>query len=61
MTKIKEKSIFIIVRGVVMKFYDLEIKEVLKSLDSNEDGLTQEEFEKRLKENGKNKLQESKK
>lgn len=44
-----------------MKFYDLEIKEVLKSLDSNEDGLTQEEFEKRLKENGKNKLQESKK
>ena len=44
-----------------MKFYSLHFEEVIKKLDSSEDGLTEKEAEKRLTENGKNKLQDSKK
>lgn len=44
-----------------MKFYDNEIEEVLKAVNGNENGLTSKESEKRLAENGKNRLKEAKK
>ncbi len=44
-----------------MKFYCSEKEEVLKAVNSNEGGLTSAESEKRLAENGKNKLKEGEK
>lgn len=44
-----------------MKYYELEALDCLKKLKSNEMGLTEEEAEKRLKFDGKNKLKEAKK
>ncbi|MDD3414710.1 MAG: calcium-translocating P-type ATPase, PMCA-type [Lachnospiraceae bacterium] len=44
-----------------MKFYSTETNEVLKAVVSTENGLSSAESEKRLTENGKNKLQEGKK
>ena len=44
-----------------MKFYSLDIDETLKKLNSNKDGLSNEEVQKRLKKDGKNKIIESKK
>ncbi len=44
-----------------MKYYDEDIKDVLKSLNTNENGLTKEEVRKRLKEYGPNILEEGKK
>ncbi len=44
-----------------MKFYLNSTEEVLKEINSNENGLTQAEAEKRQVEQGKNKLQEAKK
>ncbi len=44
-----------------MKYYNLTSKECLEKLKSNKDGLSEEEAEKRLKENGHNKLKEAKK
>ena len=44
-----------------MKFYSLDIEETLKKLSSNKDGLSNEEVEKRLKKDGKNKIIEIKK
>ena len=43
-----------------MKFYHLNNKEVLEKLKSNENGLTEEEVLKRLREDGPNKLKEKK-
>lgn len=44
-----------------MKYYCKDKEEVLKEVNSNENGLTSSEAEKRLAENGKNKLVEAKK
>lgn len=44
-----------------MKFYCTEKEDVLKAVNSNENGLTSSESQKRLAENGKNKLKEGKK
>ncbi|MBQ5390237.1 MAG: ATPase, partial [Clostridia bacterium] len=44
-----------------MKFYTETSEEVLKSVNSSENGLSSAEAEKRLEENGKNKLKEAKK
>ena len=44
-----------------MKFYCETIETVLKSTNSSAEGLTTAEAEKRLAENGKNKLKEGKK
>ncbi|MBR6812668.1 MAG: ATPase, partial [Oscillospiraceae bacterium] len=44
-----------------MKHYCEDVSEVLKSTSSSEDGLTSAEAEKRLADNGKNKLKEAKK
>ncbi len=44
-----------------MRFYDVEKEEVLKELDSTEEGLSSAEAEKRLEKNGKNKLADAKK
>ena len=44
-----------------MKFYSLDIEETLKKLSSNKDGLSNEEVQKRLKKDGKNKIIEIKK
>ena len=44
-----------------MKFYSLDIDETLKKLNSNKDGLSNKEVQKRLKKDGKNKIIESKK
>lgn len=44
-----------------MKFYSLNIEETLKKLSSNKDGLSNEEVQKRLKKDGKNKIIENKK
>ncbi len=44
-----------------MKFYSCEKEEVLKEVNSNAEGLTAAEAQKRLEENGKNKLEEGKK
>ena len=44
-----------------MKYYLENVKDVLKELDSNENGLTSVEVNKRLEENGKNKIEEGKK
>ncbi|MBF0927184.1 MAG: hypothetical protein HXK65_04005, partial [Clostridiales bacterium] len=44
-----------------MKYYLENVKDVLKELDSNENGLTSVEANKRLEENGKNKIEEGKK
>ena len=44
-----------------MKFYTETSEEVLKSVNSSETGLSSAEAEKRLEENGKNKLKEAKK
>lgn len=44
-----------------MKFYSLDIEETLKKLGSNKDGLSNEEVQKRLKKDGKNKIIENKK
>ena len=43
-----------------MKFYSLDIEETLKKLSSNKDGLSNEEVQKRLKKDGKNKIIEIK-
>jgi Ca2+-transporting ATPase len=45
----------------MMKFYCTEKEDVLKAVNSNENGLTSSESQKRLVENGKNKLKEGKK
>ena len=44
-----------------MKYYLENVKDVLKELDSNEDGLSNIEANKRLAENGKNRIEEGKK
>ena len=44
-----------------MKYYLEDVKDVLKELDSNEDGLSNIEANKRLVENGKNRIEEGKK
>ena len=44
-----------------MKYYLEDVKDVLKELDSNEDGLLNIEANKRLVENGKNRIEEGKK
>lgn len=44
-----------------MKFYCTDKEDVLKAVHSNENGLTSSESEKRLAENGKNKLKEGQK
>ncbi len=44
-----------------MKFYSLDIEETLKKLNSNKNGLSNEEVQKRLKKNGRNKIIEKKK
>lgn len=44
-----------------MKFYCEEASEVIRRVEGTEHGLTQTEAEKRLSENGKNKLKEAKK
>lgn len=44
-----------------MKFYCAEKEDVFKAVNSNENGLTASEAEKRLEVNGKNKLKEGKK
>ena len=44
-----------------MKFYCEEASEVIREVNGTEHGLTQAEAEKRLSENGKNKLKEAKK
>ena len=44
-----------------MNFYLSDTKEVMKEVASNDNGLTKEEAEKRLNENGKNVLKEAKK
>ena len=44
-----------------MKYYLENVKDVLKELDSNENGLTSVEANKRLEDNGKNKIEEGKK
>jgi len=44
-----------------MRYYNLDIKTVLKNLDSSESGLTNKEALRRLEKNGKNKLVEAKK
>ena len=44
-----------------MKYYLEDVKDVLKELDSNEDGLSNVEANKRLAENGKNRIEEGKK
>ena len=44
-----------------MKYYNLTSKECLEKLKSNKNGLSEVEAEKRLKENGHNKLKEAKK
>ncbi len=44
-----------------MNYYQNEAEEVITSLSSSENGLSQTEAEKRLAENGKNKLKEAKK
>lgn len=44
-----------------MKFYSLDIEETLKKLNSNKNGLSNEEVQKRLKKDGKNKIIEKKK
>jgi len=48
-------------RRIPLKFYCEEIEEVLTGTKSSKDGLTTAEAEKRLAENGKNKLAEAKK
>lgn len=42
-------------------YYNLKIEDIYKKLNTNEDGLTEEEAKKRLEENGENKLKEAKK
>jgi calcium-translocating P-type ATPase, PMCA-type len=44
-----------------MKYYLEDVKDVLKELDSNEDGLSNIEVNKRLVDNGKNRIEEGKK
>ena len=44
-----------------MKYYNIDYKEILKQLNSCEDGLTDKQVQKNVKENGKNILKESKK
>ncbi len=44
-----------------MKYYNIDYKEVLKKVNSNIDGLTEEEAKERLKRDGANKLKEEKK
>ncbi len=44
-----------------MKYYLHEVNEVFEEVKSSEQGLTSAEAEKRLQENGKNKLAEAKK
>ena len=44
-----------------MKFYTESMEEALKATDSTAEGLSSAEAEKRLAENGKNKLKEAKK
>ena len=44
-----------------MKYYLEDVKDVLKELDSNEDGLSNIEANKRLVDNGKNRIEEGKK
>ncbi|MGN0468627.1 MAG: cation-translocating P-type ATPase, partial [Acutalibacteraceae bacterium] len=44
-----------------MKYYLQSVDEVFKSVKSSENGITEEQAEKRLSENGKNKLKEGKK
>ena len=44
-----------------MKYYSEEKEQVLKAVNSSENGLTSSEVEKRLSENGKNKIEEGKK
>lgn len=43
-----------------MKYYNLNVKDVLKLLEANEQGLTNKEVDKRLKRDGLNKLKEEK-
>lgn len=42
-----------------MKYFNTNVDDVIKSLDSKSEGLTESEVKKRLTENGKNKLNES--
>ena len=44
-----------------MNYYDNEVNEVLKSLDTNENGISDEEAKKRLEKYGPNKLKETNK
>lgn len=44
-----------------MKFYNLEVNEVLEKLHSNETGISHDESDIRLQKDGKNKLQETQK
>ena len=44
-----------------MKFYNQEIKDVLKELKTNVEGLSKKEAENRLEKYGYNKLEEGKK
>ena len=44
-----------------MKFYDQDIKNVLKELESSKEGITNKEATKRLEKSGYNKLVEGKK
>ena len=43
-----------------MKFYCENAEEVLKQVNSSENGLTEAEAQKRLEENGKNRLEAAK-
>ena len=44
-----------------MKYYSLEVREVLEKLSSNKEGLSQKEVLERIKKDGKNVIIESKK
>lgn len=43
-----------------MKFYTMQVEEVLKEVKSTQEGLTQNQADERLNENGENKLKEGK-
>ena len=44
-----------------MKYYNIETKEILESLNTTENGLNADEAKNRLLKNGPNKLKETKK
>ena len=53
---------FLFMKGLIMeKHYLLQADEILKQLNTTENGLSSAEAEKRLRENGKNKLKEAEK